>query len=362
MQNFQDLHIYIFTFNTFITIVNIIIFIFASKIIDFLDTTDLEKKKITKRAEEMILKKIKFLRFLIVIIFLIYLITFFANAWFLNNMISSLFMFLVIYISSAWLERKILLFYWEDVEISWEKYIKRWYKTNLFTLLLRAISFSIAIFSIFKIFEIDSFFEWGWIIGWILAFIGFTASVWAPDLVAWINILHNDEIEVWNVIRIKEKWITAWVKNISLSEVKLIDMVYYHPIIMRPSKFRELNVENLSHWVSWKKTKVPYIIDIKVWYENNLEDVRKVCFEAFDNMIESLKVTDVERWYFPETPTKDVQIAKFWDNAVLYKFSYFLSSPFHIIKAERFLNPFLQDSQKKYNINFSTPNLIDLKK
>lgn len=362
MQNFSELYTYIFSFYWFIILVNTIILIFAWKIVGFLDTTDLEKKNLTENAKKMIVKKTKFLRLLVVLIFIIYFITFAINASFLNQSISCLFIILLIYLITTWLERRILLFYWEEVEISWQKYVKRWYKTNMFTLLLRFIAFIVTIFSIFKIYEIDSIFEWWWIIAWILAFVGFTASVWAPDLVAWINILHNDEIEVWNVIRIKEKWILAWVKNISLSEVKLIDMVYYHPIIMRPSKFRELYFENLSHWVSWKKSHIPYIIDIKVWYEHSLEEVREVCFDAFDTMIDSFEVTDVERWYFPETINRDVQIWEFSDNAVIYKFIYYLHSPFYIIKAERLLNSFLQNSQKKYKINFSTPSLLDIKK
>jgi len=48
------------------------------------------------------------------------------------------------------------------------------------------------------------------------------------------------------VVEIEELGILAWVKNLNLSEVKLIDLSLGHPIIMRPSKFRELKVENLS--------------------------------------------------------------------------------------------------------------------
>ncbi|PIE85348.1 hypothetical protein CSA08_02105 [Candidatus Gracilibacteria bacterium] len=361
MPNFSELYTYVFSFYGFIIVVNTIILIFAGKIVDFLDTSDLEKRNLTENSKNMIIKKTKFLRLLVVSIFIIYFITFAISASFLNQLISCLFIFLVIYLTTAWIERRILLFYGEDVEISGEKYVKRGYKTNMFTLILRVISILVTIFSIFKIFNIDSIFEGGGIIAGILAFIGFTASVWAPDLVAGINILHNDEIEVGNVIRIKNKGILAWVKNISLSEVKLIDLVYYHPIIMRPSKFRELYFENLSHGVTGKKSQIPYIIDIKVGYEYNLEDVKKLCFEAFDNMIESVTMKDVERGYFPETIVKDVQIGEFLDDAILYKFTYYLTSPFYIIKAERLLNSFLQESQNKYKISFSTPSIIDLK-
>ena len=101
------------------------------------------------------------------------------------------------------------------------------------------------------------------------------------------------------------------MKNISLSEVKLIDLVYYHPIIMRTSKFRELQVENLSRGVSSKKSIILQIIDIKVDYKHSLEEVEKVCKDAFNDMIESFAADSIERKYFPEDIFEKVEIEQF---------------------------------------------------
>jgi len=181
--------------------------------------------------------------------------------------------------------------------------------------------------------------------------------------VAGISILHHDEIQVGNVVRIKDndKDLIAWVKNISLSEVKLIDLVYYHPIIMRTSKFRELQVENLSRGVSSKKSIILQIIDIKVDYNNTLQEVEKTCKDAFNDMIDSFAVDSIERKYFPEDIFEKVEIDEFGDNAVHYKFSYHISSPFYVIKARRILNQYLQKHQKLNNVSFATPRLIDVK-
>ena len=102
-------------------------------------------------------------------------------------------------------------------------------------------------------------------------------------------------------IKDKDKDLLAWVKNISLSGVKLIDLVYYNPIIMRTSKFRELQVENLSRGVTSKKSIILQIIDIKVDYKHRVEEVQKVCQGAFDEMIESFAVNISSGKYFLST-------------------------------------------------------------
>ncbi len=346
----------------FIIILNILIFIFARFIINFLDTTNLEKIKLGKKEKIKILKKTIILRFLSVLILVSYVITLWIKASFINDLIASLFVIIIAYITNSWILKRLLLFYWEEVEISGHTYIKRDYKINLFWLLVSSFTVLISIFFIFKIFEIDSILQSGWIIAWVLAFIWFTAPVWAPDLVAGISILHNDQVEIWNVVRIKELWVLAWIKNLNLSEVRLIDLSLGHPIIMRPSRFRELKVENLSLWVAGKRQKIPQYIDADIYYGFDLWEVKNVFFEAWEEMIHSFDADGVENKYFPEHNNLRVEIIEFWDDAVKYRFFYYISSPFYIIKVQFMLNPYLQKMQKKYGIDFSTPKLINLEK
>lgn len=347
---------WIFTFNVFVIIVNVLLFFFAKRIIAFLDTTDLEKKKTNGTEEANIKKKIQFLHFLNVVIFISYFATFFAKIDFINDLIRTLFVIMVIYITNAWLLRRIIIFYWEEIEINWNTYLKKWYKTNLFSLLVSIFSIILAVFLSFQLLWFDGIFQTWWAIAWILAFVGFTAPVWAPDMVAWIIMLHNNRVWYWDVIKIDELWILAWVKTISLSEVKLIDLRYSHPILLRPSKLREVKIENLSRWINWKKLDLTQSIDIKIWYDVDFDNVKNLCFDAFDEMILDLSENG-NRKYFTEKPFRDIEIVEFWDNAILYKFSYYISSPFYIIKAERLLNEYLLKHQNINKISFSTPVL-----
>jgi hypothetical protein len=53
-----------------------------------------------------------------------------------------------------------------------------------------------------------------------------------------------------------------------------------------------------------------------------------------------------------------VQIKDFGDFAVVYQLIYEITNPFYIIRANRLLNVYLQKAQKKFNIEFSTPELF----
>lgn len=303
-------------------------------------------------------KKVHFLRLLSVFIFAIYFLTLWVSLDFLNNFIKVLFIILFIYILNSWCVKRILIFYWDEVEISWEKYFRKWYKASFFSFLTQTIFFGIGFFLAIETLGVDNYLQlWG-IIAWVIAFFGFTATVRAPDVISWIIILHNDRIQIWNVVYIKELWVYAWVKRISLTEIKLIDLRYSHPILIRPSKFRSYMIENLSVGIIGKKTSYPRNINIHVWYGIKQTQLEQLCEDAYTHMIEELQ--ESEKKYFPQETKNTLEIEAFWDDAVEYTFIYHITSPFYLIKSEQILNKYLKKSQEKFHISFSTPKLIDI--
>ena len=350
----------IFNFNFFIIFVSCFIFIFSKKIIWFLDTTDLEKKHISDDDEKNIKKKIRFLHLINIFIIANYFLTLLTELDFLNSFIKVLFIILFMYITNAWCVKKILMYYGDEVEISWEKFFRKWYKASFFSFLTQSVFIIIWFFLSIETLWINNYLQIGGIIAWVIAFFGFTATVWAPDVIAGIIILHNDRLQVGNVIRIKELWVYGWIKKISLSEIKLIDLTYSHPIYFRPANFRNYTIENLSAGIVWKKTVFTRIIEIKVNYEVEKEVIEDLCNDAYSSMLSLLSET--EKKYFPLDSNCQVEIQSFWDNAVIYKLTYHINSPFFIIKAEQLFNRYLQIAQKKHKINFATPRLIDIQK
>jgi len=347
-------------FSYFLTISSFFVIVFSKYIVTFLDTSDLERRHLKWDDVKSITKKQNFLKFITALAFILHIVTFYIHEIFLTSLTQIIFVSLVLFLLRSWVNKRILIFYWNEIEIGWHTYIKRWYKTQIFSFINSLVFFVLFIYIAFQIFWIDSLLEWGGIIAWILALVGFTAHVWWPDLIASIMILHNWEVEVWNVIRIKKSDTLAWVKNINLSEVKLIDLVYGNPIIMRPSSFRNHNIENLSNWVMWKRNMMYVTLDIKVWYDIEKKDLEKLVFIAFDEMIQDYPEWKPEHNYFPENVLKSLEIVDFWNDAVCYRFGYYITSPFYIVKASRLLNEYLLKYQKTQKIYFSTPKLVSL--
>lgn len=298
---------------------------------------------------------------LILIVTSLYLTSLFLEIDGVTRILKMSFSIWGLYMISLLLNRMVLTHYGKEVEVSWQKYFKKWYEVNLFSLTINIIAFIIGVFLCIQIFELDTLVEiWGlW--AWILAFMWFTAPVWALDMIAGIIILQSKNFETGEVYYIYEKDFYIWIKSISLTEVKCIDLRTGNPIIFRPSQFRNLTLKNLSQWITGKSQKITREIIIKVDYQVSFEELKELCYEAFDSMIVDLLSPDSSN-YFWESPYRALEISNFWDYAVEYKLFYTVSSAFYIFKAERLLNEYLLKVQKGKNIYFSTPDLVNIQK
>jgi len=279
----------------------------------------------------------------------------------LRKVLILIFSIAAIHIVILFINKKILLFYWEEVEVSGQKYFRKWYEANLYGLLVNGVGFIIGVYAFIKIFEIDTLVQiWGLWAG-ILAFMWFTAPVWAIDMIAGIILLQSKNHIIGNVYYIEEQNTYVWLKNISLTEVKCIDLRFWNPIIYRPSLFRNLTLRNISQGIQGKSSKILREIDIHIWYDTDMNDVKQVCYDAYEEMLQFLK-NPQETNYFWDDGYISLNISSFEDYAVRYRLLYSVTSAFYIFKAERIFNEFLLKHQVKNNIFFATPDLIDIKK
>ncbi|GEM_PF-2480113 len=129
-------------------------------------------------------------------------------------------------------------------------------------------------------------------------------------MIAGIILLHSKTIEVGNVVYVYETGLYAWIKNISLTEVKLIDLRTGNPIVLRSSQFRNMTLKNLSQGISGKTHSLIREIDIHISYKEDKKSVEDLCYGAFDSMIEDIKKTN-ENNYFGEEPYKNLEISSF---------------------------------------------------
>jgi hypothetical protein len=316
-----------------------------------------------KEHKSQVVSKTKEVYFYLWVLWLAALYTFatYFKIEFLSQMATLCISLFIVYIVSLLIHRKILLLYGEEVEAAWQKYFKKWYKVSLFSLFVNVACFFIGVFLCIEIFQLNSIIQIGGLWAWILAFMWFTASVWALDMIAWIILLQSSNYESGNVFYIYDLKKYVWLKSISLTEVKLIDLRTGNPILFRPSKFRDLTVKNISLWIVGKTSKVLCQMDIKIWYHIRKDDIAALCYDAFDTLQVDILAPETTN-YFWEEPYRELLIENFWDYAVEYKFFYTLSSPFYIFKAERLLNEYFLTYQQERNIFFATPDLLELQK
>ena len=297
----------------------------------------------------------------VLLILLVYTASLFFDIEFLENMVKFGFSLFILYLLALITQRKILLVYGEEVEVSGQKYFRKGYTVSLFSLFVNIFSFFIGVFLCIQIFELDSFLEIGGLWAWILAFLWFTAPVWAIDMIAWVIMLESESFRVGNVFYIYEHKSYVWIKNISLTEVKCIDLRTGNPIVFRPSQFRSLTLKNLSQWISGKSNQILREIEIHVWYKEEKKDIEGICFEAYERAFKKTLAPEIADYFWDE-PYKVVEIDDFGDYAVKYKFFYTITSPFYIFKAQRLMNQYLLEMQKEYGIYFSTPDLLEIQK
>lgn len=326
------------------------------------DIQSVSKQKNTSKQKKYSFWKHQLLQlFFAMIILFLYIISLALSIELLQKFLVFVFSLALLHIAVLYIHKKILLYYGQEIEVSGEKYFRKGYEANLYSLFVNGISFIFAVLLFIRIFEIESFIQIGWLWAGILAFMWFTAPVWALDMIAGIILLQSKNYIIANVYYIEDQDIYVWIKNISLTEVKCIDLRFWNPLIYRPSIFRNLCIKNISQGIIWKNNKILREITIKIAYDIDITQVKQICYDAYEEMIQFLKNPE-ETNYFGDDGYISLEVWEFWDYAVHYKLFYSITSAFYIFKAERIFHEFLLKYQVKNNIFFATPDLIDIKK
>lgn len=355
-------HIFLFLEQHIIDIIVFLVTLFIFILARFVLEKDIKTVSQQKRLHDISSKRYIFYQVIFILsIIVVYIASLVFSIDILRKVLILIFSIVAIQICILFVNKKILQFYGEEIEVSWQKYFRKGYEANLYALLANGVGWIIGVYVCIKIFEIDTFVQiWGLWAG-ILAFMWFTAPVWAIDMIAGIILLQSKNYAIGNVYYIEESKNYIWIKNISLTEVKCIDLRFWHPLIYRPSQFRNLTLKNISQGIQGKSSKILREIDIHISYSTDINDVRQLCYDAYEEMLQFLN-SPTETNYFWDDGYVSLEIAQFWDYAVGYKLFYTLTSWFYIFKAERIFHEFLLKHQVKNNIFFATPDLLSIKK
>ena len=126
------------------------------------------------------------------------------------------------------------------------------YSTRLVNLILLVLIIVTTIYALILIWGANSLLETTGIFGILMAFLAFTSSVWAPDIISGLIILNSESIEDGDVVVIDGHSNEYVISRVTLIYVILYDIRNNHRTLMRNSLFTSNRVDNLSRVASTK--------------------------------------------------------------------------------------------------------------
>lgn len=124
------------------------------------------------------------------------------------------------------------------------------YSTRIVDLILLVfIAFS-ALLVLIQLWGMDSWLETTGIIGVLVAFLAFTSSVWAPDIISGLIILNTQMLEDGDVVLVDGYPDEYIINKVSFIYVSLLDVRNNHRTLMRNSRFIQTKIDNLNRIAS----------------------------------------------------------------------------------------------------------------
>ena len=162
------------------------------------------------------------------------------------------------------------------------------YSTRLVNLLLLIVIVFTTIYGLIIVWGADSLLETTGIFGLLMAFLAFTSSVWAPDIISGLIILNSESIEDGDVVLIDGHSNEYVISRVTLIYVVLYDIRNNHRTLMRNSLFTSNRVDNLSRVASTKGIRQPLKYNIGYPQFTGNQDARAAQLAEFKENIDHL--------------------------------------------------------------------------
>ena len=169
------------------------------------------------------------------------------------------------------------------------------YNSRLVNIVLLAIIVLTIVYALIKVWDADSLLETTGIIGILLVFLGFTSSIWAPDIVSGLIILNSEMLVDGDVVMIEGHDNEYIIARVTLIYAVLYDVRNNHRTLLRNTQFIQSRIDNLSRVASSDgiRQAIKYNIgypemsdnrDVRVTelaaYQKNIGDMFTRSFEA----------------------------------------------------------------------------------
>jgi len=136
------------------------------------------------------------------------------------------------------------------------------YNSRMVSLVLLAIIIVTTIYGLIKIWDADSLLETTGIFGIFIAFLAFTSSIWAPDIISGMIILNSDILEDGDVVMISNHPNEYIIARVTLVYIVLYDVRNNHRTLIRNSQFMQSRIDNISRIASSEGVRQALIYNI----------------------------------------------------------------------------------------------------
>ncbi len=154
--------------------------------------------------------------------------------------------FVVYSISSYFLRKR----FGTEKELDNKQVFLETYSSRIVDILLMVLVIFATLYAIIMIWGADSMLETTGIIGIVFAFMAFTSSIWAPDIISGLIILNTQMLEDGDLVLIDGYPDEYIISKVSFIYVILYDARNNHRTLIRNSRFIQSKIDNLSRIAS----------------------------------------------------------------------------------------------------------------
>ena len=174
------------------------------------------------------------------------------------------------------------------------------YNSRLVNIVLLAIIVLTIVYALIKLWGADSLLETTGIIGILLVFLGFTSSIWAPDIVSGLIILNSEMLVDGDVVMIDGHPNEYIIARVTLIYAVLYDVRNNHRTLLRNTQFIQSRIDNLSRIASSEGVRqafkynigYPEMSDNRDARVKELADYRKNIGDMFTRAYEECREND----------------------------------------------------------------------
>lgn len=179
-------------------------------------------------------------------------------------------------------------------ELDEQKFFLETYSSRLVDIVLLTIIVFSTIYALIVIWGANSLLETTGIIGIFVAFLAFTSSIWAPDIISGLIILNTQMLEDGDVVVIDGYPDEYIIHKVTFIYILLYDIRNNHRTLIRNSRFIQSKIDNLSRVASTDGIRKKLVYQIGYPDFSHTED-KSEAYKDFKKRIERMFTWAYER-------------------------------------------------------------------